>query len=482
MGNALSVGIKSFGAYIPRRRMARAAIAEAHAWALPSLKGLGKGEKSFCNWDEDAITLAVEAARDCIKGYDRQTLVALDFASTTPPFADLQNAVVVGSALSLCESIRCSDFGGSTRAGTTALVRALEAGGQGDRLVVAAEKRVAKPGSAQEMQYGSGAGALLVGEGEDLIARLVASETISKPFVDHFRSVGEKYNYHWEERWVRDEGMAKIVPQGFSKILDACDRSADDVAWLGISGGPAGSDGFVAKKLGIAADRLLPNFQGQVGDTGAAQSILQLIDALEKAQPGDLIVIISFANGCEVAAFEMLRRPADTGRRGLAGTLARGITETAYLKMLSNDGAIDIDWGMRAEADKKSILTEMYRGADQFFGFVGGKCDSCGTVQFPRAPSCVNCGSYHSLEPFALSEEKAKVATYTVDWLMYTPAPPLYVGLMQFDNGARVLMEVCDVGTLDIETGMEVEMAFRIKERDTLRHLDRYFWKATPSI
>jgi 3-hydroxy-3-methylglutaryl CoA synthase len=50
-----NVGIKSFGAYIPRRRMSRAAIAAAHAWALPSLKSLAKGEKSLCSWDEDVV-------------------------------------------------------------------------------------------------------------------------------------------------------------------------------------------------------------------------------------------------------------------------------------------------------------------------------------------------------------------------------------------------------------------------------------------
>jgi hypothetical protein len=36
----MQTGIKSFGAYLPMRRMSRAAMAEAHAWAFPSLKSL----------------------------------------------------------------------------------------------------------------------------------------------------------------------------------------------------------------------------------------------------------------------------------------------------------------------------------------------------------------------------------------------------------------------------------------------------------
>ena len=39
------IGIKSYGACIPRLRMDRASIAAAHAWSLPSLKASGKGER-----------------------------------------------------------------------------------------------------------------------------------------------------------------------------------------------------------------------------------------------------------------------------------------------------------------------------------------------------------------------------------------------------------------------------------------------------
>ena len=106
----------------------RAAIADAHAWALPNLRGLGKGEKAMCNWDEDVITLAVEAGRDCLRGANRSTLTAIDLASTTAPFADLQNAVLVGAALRVPVATACTDVSGSTRAGLSALLRARSAG------------------------------------------------------------------------------------------------------------------------------------------------------------------------------------------------------------------------------------------------------------------------------------------------------------------------------------------------------------------
>jgi uncharacterized OB-fold protein len=64
---------------------------------------------------------------------------------------------------------------------------------------------------------------------------------------------------------------------------------------------------------------------------------------------------------------------------------------------------------------------------------------------------------------------------------MYTPAPPLYVGLVQFDCGARLLMEMVDVGPKGLDVGTPLSMTFRIKEKDRMRGWDRYFWKATPT-
>ena len=79
------LGIKSYAASVPRLRMDRASIAAAHAWALPSLRGLGKGERSFCSWDEDSITMSVDAVRACVRGSASAPIGSLTFASTTAP-------------------------------------------------------------------------------------------------------------------------------------------------------------------------------------------------------------------------------------------------------------------------------------------------------------------------------------------------------------------------------------------------------------
>jgi len=88
-------GILAYGAYIPKRRLQRAAIHAANKWFAPGLGGLAKGERAAANWDEDAVTMAVEAARDCLTGLDRAEVQGLTLASTTLPFADRLNAGIV---------------------------------------------------------------------------------------------------------------------------------------------------------------------------------------------------------------------------------------------------------------------------------------------------------------------------------------------------------------------------------------------------
>ena len=120
----MTKGILSFGAYIPRRRLQRKAIADTHTWFAPGLKGQAKGERAFCNWDEDAVTMAVEASRDALIGRDRGHIANLRFASTTFPFLDRLHSGIVAGALSLGENVMAVDVSATQRAGTTALLEA----------------------------------------------------------------------------------------------------------------------------------------------------------------------------------------------------------------------------------------------------------------------------------------------------------------------------------------------------------------------
>lgn len=472
-------GIKLFGGYVPRLRIDRSLIAEAHKWMAPGLRGQAKGSRAFLSWDEDAVTMAVEAARDCLDGRAPE-IEALYLASTSLPYADLQHSSLVASALRLPSGIASSDVGFSQRAGTSGLLQALKAGE--DALFIASDAPNAKPASTQELSYGAGAAAFLLGSGE-VVARLLGWASVTAPFVDHFRAAQSRHDYFWEERWVRDEGYAKLAPAAIASALAKADIAVGDITHFVMPSLQRGAADAVAKKIGFAG-KPADGLENGAGYAGSAHALLMLAHVLETAAPGDRILVVGFGQGADALVFEVTEAIANARpRRGVSGALADGLATDSYLRMLSFYDGIDLEWGMRSEKNAKTALTEQYRSAEEVSGLLAGKCGNCGTIQFPRLEYCVNpeCNAPASqFEDYSLVDEPAQVLTYTADWLSYHPAPPLYVGFVQFDNGARILMEVVDVGAEGLEVGTPLKLTYRIKERDRIRGFNRYFWKATP--
>jgi 3-hydroxy-3-methylglutaryl CoA synthase len=483
MSETATTGILAFGAYVPRLRLQRGVVASAHAWFNPGLRGLGKGERAMVNWDEDVITMAVEAARDCLTGLDRDQIKTVSLASTSAPNADRQNAGIVKEALNLSDDTGSFDLSGGLRAGTSALIQALKAASGGQTtLCVASEKRKFRAGSEGELLGGDAAAALLVGSGEP-IARFVGSHSVSMDFVDHFRASGNDFDYGWESRWIRDEGYNKIVVGAVRKILSSSGVAADAIKHLIVPVTLKGVAEGIAKKVGIAPEAVRDTLGSTVGDTGAAHAALMLAAALEGAAPGEHILVIGFGQGCDAFLLEVTdaikRLPA---RQGVSGWVARRKPESNYMKYLSFNGLLDMEKGMRAEADFKQPLTALYRNRKTVLGLVGGRCTKTGTVQFPKTDISVNPNdrAIGTQEDYPLAEKVARILTYTADNLTYSPDPPAYYGMVEFDGGGRMMAEFTDADAEAIEVGREMRMMFRIKNVDDRRGFTKYFWKAVP--
>ena len=474
-------GILSFGAYIPSRRLQRAAVHRANAWFAPGLAGLAKGERSIANWDEDAITMAVEAARDALVDVDRATIEGLVLASTTHPFADRLNAGVVKEALVLPDAVAASDAGGGLRAGTTALIQALD--GSRRSLVIGSDLRKAAPASEAELIQGDGAAAMLVGEGSP-VAELILAASTSVDFVDHFRAGGVDMDYGWEARWVRDEGYGKLLTGAIGRALDRAGLTGEAIDHLVIPVTLRGVAAGIAKKSGIRAEALIDPLAANVGDTGAAHPLLLLAAALEKAAPGQTILVTGFGQGVDVL---LLRTTAALAgavpERGVGGQLARRQPDENYMRFLFHRGQVALEKGMRAELDQKQPGTTLYRHRKAVLGLVGGRCTKTGTVQFPRSDIGVNPNdrSVGTQEDYPLADRMARIVSYTADRLTYSPDPPTYYGTIDFEGGGRLVAEFAEATAEEVEVGRAVRMVFRIKGVDDQRGFTKYFWKAVPA-
>jgi 3-hydroxy-3-methylglutaryl CoA synthase len=479
------VGITSYGAYIPRRRLNRMAIFQAMGWFAPAIMMVAQGERAMCNWDEDTMSMAVSSAWDCIRGFDRSKIDAVYMASTTLPFEDRQNAGIVKAACNLRDEVLTADFSGSQKAATSAAITALESIKSGDKkniLLAASDHRMTKAAYFYEMWFGDGSASLLLGD-DNVIAEYKGSHSVSVDFVDHYRGSGGYYDYMWEERWVRDEGFVKIMPDAIKGLMTKLSIDIKDIKKVVFPCLFMRERGTIMKEIGADRSQDPGNLHDVLGETGTAHPFMMLAKELETAEPGDKFIVVGWGQGCDTMLFEVTDAIKDLKpRNGFSGSLANREEVTQYTKYLKFRELMEVEMGIRAEAAMQTCLSTLYRNRKMIFGLVGGKCTKCGTPQFPASGVCVkpDCNHFGPQDDYEFANIPAKVVAVTGDMLAVSVEPPAVYGMIDFEGGGRMPADFTDCELHKVKVGQPVTVSFRKRYFDKKRGFTGYFWKAIP--
>jgi hydroxymethylglutaryl-CoA synthase len=478
----IMVGIKSYGAYIPRYRM-------NHNTIFTAVGFLGSfpppGENAIANHDEDSLSMAVAAATDCLSDTKREAIDGLFLATTSQPYMVRQNSALVATALDLRPNMRTADCLGSTKSGTTALLSALDAVKGEDSsniLICASDCRLSKPGSAQEHLYGDGAAALLIGS-DDVAATLEGSYSVSYDFPDRWRASGEAFEHAWEDRFIRDSGYGRFIIEAVSGLLNRYNLSIKDFAKIVYPGLYAREHGAVARRLGADPGQLQDTLLSTIGDTGAASPLMMLVAALEDARPGDRILVASFGNGSDAMFFQVTDKiQRIDGRRAVKKHIGSKKELASYEKYLAFRNLAPMDLGMRGEISIRTPMSALFRERKTVLALCGSKCTACGTPQYPYQRVCVNpdCGAIDQMEDYRFSDRRGIVFTYTGDNLAASVDPPSIYGLVDFDGGGRFWFDFTDCDLDSVKVGMPLEMTFRRRYVDEASGVHGYSWKAMP--
>jgi len=478
------VGIVSYGAYIPWYRLSREEFRRAWGgFAIP-------GERSVANYDEDSLTMAVEASIDCLADTDAGTVDGLIFATTTAPYTEKQGSAIMALALDLRRDVRTADMTNSLRAGATGMAwarDAIEAGSLSKVLVAASDCRLAGPSSMLEQMLGDGAAALLLGK-DDLIATIEDSYSISDEFAGLWRASTDTFVRSWEERMVLDEGYSSVLPQAIAGLMKKCDLAPKDFAKLVLDlptdvrrpGRVATQAGFEAAQLQDGASLFM-----SVGITGVASGMMGLVAALEEAEPGDRILFACYGNGADALVLRVTEGIAKLGpRRGMKNHLASKKMLTNYEKYLKWRKLVAEGAPLGRGRDLTS-LSALHRDSRILLGFYGKKCLRCGTPQFfqggvgyPPIRVCIACQAKDQFEDYRFAGRKGVVFSFTQDNLIPAMDPPAAVAVVDFDGGGRAFLDLTDRDPDKMEVGMKVEPTFRKLFFDQGIH--NYFWKIRP--
>lgn len=461
-------GIISYGAYIPKWRMSRELLR----------RGL-RGEKAVAGPDEDSVTMAVAAVRDCLNGVKPETIDGLFFASTTAPYKEKQIATIVAAAADFRRDILTADFANSLRAGTTALkaaIDAVKAGSAKKLMVVAADSRLGFPGSELEADLGDGAAAFLLGE-DGAAVNVEASHSVSNELIDIWRTEEDKFVRVWEDRFIQTQGYLKVVPEAIGGLLDKSGWTLKDFSKFVTYAPNPRRAGELARRLGFdPKSQLQDTLYELMGNTGTAYSLMLLIAALEEAKAGDRLLLASYGNGSDTFALQVTETLEEIkpNRRGIKGHLES--------KRLIPDYATYLKW--RKLMPQGMIIDKLYywtypsappiyRERQRIYPLHGSKCKSCGTVQYPPQRVCTKCHVKDNFEEVRLSDRKGTLHSFSREFVSGE-----LVGLVNFEGGGRIWCNITDVAYEELEIGMPLEMSFREVVYDLGIH--DYFWKAIP--
>jgi 3-hydroxy-3-methylglutaryl CoA synthase/uncharacterized OB-fold protein len=455
-----------------------AAAAHLPIWRLDrAAAGNGRGTRAVASHDEDATSLAVEAARRALPAERRAGVDAVVFATTAPPYADKTNASAIHQALGLDRSVGAYDAVGSLRSVVGALRAAADAASAGrTTLLVAADVRTGLPGSGDERDGGDGAAAVVLGPGGDL-AELVATGTASAEFLDRWRIPGDATSRVWEERFGETE-YVPLAEAALADALKAAGLSIGDVDHLAVTGLHSRAVGVVRKAAGARPDAVVDDLLGTVGTTGAAHPLLLLTDVLERATPGQTIVLLVLADGADCLVWRA------GGAAGTPTTIGRTVQDqlagrpVAHTDVLVWRGLLKRELPRRPDPDRPAAPPSS-RNAAWKFGLVGSRCTECGTRHLPPERVCLSCRALDHMAPEPLADVAGTITTFAVDHLAYSVAPPVVAAVVDFDGGGRIQCELTDLDPADVAIGGRVEMTFR-RLYTTADGVQNYFWKARP--
>ena len=468
-------GIVSYGAYIPIYRLSQDEI--ARAWG----GGSRGGEKAVANWDEDSLTMSVEAIIDCLNGIERELVDGLYFASTTPPYREKQSASIMAAAADLRRQLVTADFTNSLRAGASAFRAALDAINAGSAkrvLVVTSDSRLPAPSSEFEPIWGDGAAALLLGD-SDVAVSVKDSYSLTSDFIDIWRKENDTYPRSWEDRFVITHGYQEITREVVVSLLQKCNLKPADFSKIVVYGPDARSHTALARSLGFDPKTQLQDpLLNTVGNTGAASAMMMLVAALEEAKPSDRILWAIYGDGADAFILEVEDEIGKLGvRRGIKNHLASKMMLPNYETYLRFRNLLE--WEPERRPPPEGSLEVIWRERNAILSGRGYKCHHCGHVQFPPQRICMWCQTKDDFEEVRLSDKKGTIFTFSMDERAMVPILPNVLAVVELDEACRFFGQMTDRDTEKIDVGMQIELTFRkINEAGGIYN---YFWKIRPT-
>lgn len=451
--------IKSYGIALPYYRVDDTTL---HP------KGRKNNSRTICYTDEDIITLAYEAAKECLTKCTDE-IDALFFATSNPVFHNRYHASFLADLLGIPVSLFCLDFMNTTKSGTDALLMAndlVNAGKYKNILVVTSD--VDFPGIGEELfsNIGHASCALLINNKKG-IAEIKKAFTVNSFLAEEFTY---KNNFiRLDSRFSREEGFKKNMLTVANVIKDL-QSSSDKIILNSLYSKLAGP---VFIKSGFSDNQFSRDSISQkTGNTGATHALLLLLNEIENGSKNNLL--IDYANGSNVLQIQLNENIECKFIQSKLSGFHLVNSYQDYLLLRKEGNFNSLKYKTR-EMFSSEMMNE--REKESFLHLKGMKCDKCGTSYYIKIARCKKCKG-EKFKTIKLSD-KGKVYSFTSEHYFPVSFPPVTMLVIDLEGGGRVTVQQTNTMYPDmnsIQIGSEVKLVLRkMIEHD---QKPNYFFKA----
>ncbi len=303
-------GIIGYGVHIPIYRIRVEDIAKVWNEDGESIKrGLGIKEKSVPGKDEDAATIAVEAARRAVRhsGIRATDLGAIYVGSESHPYAVKPTATIVSAAIEAGNRIMAADLEFACKAGTAGMqmvIGLIDSGMIKYGMAIGSDTSQGRPGDMLEYTASAGGCAVILGkEKKDIIANIIKTVSFTSDTPDFWRREGANFPSHGG-RFTGEPGYFRQVVHATKMLFEETGFKPSDFDYA-VFHQPNGKFPIsVAGQLGFT-DAQIKNglLTPIIGNTYSGASMIGLAATLDVAKPGQKILVTSFGSGAGSDSF-----------------------------------------------------------------------------------------------------------------------------------------------------------------------------------
>lgn len=307
----MTVGITSYGAYVPRYRIKSEEIARVWGDDTNTGRALNVHQKSVPGPDEDVATISVMAARQCLRraSTTAQDIGAIYVGSESHPYAVKPTGTIVQAALDAGPYLTMADYEFACKAGTAAIQTGMglvQSGMCKTVLAIGSDTSQGAPRNALEYSASAGGAALLIGgEKKHILAEIHHTVSFTTDTPDFWRREGQKYPSHGE-RFTGEPAYFRHVRMASERLFETAGTKPADYD-SAVFHQPNGKfPAAVAGKLGFKDEQTAQGLLApRIGNTYSGAVLLGLCNILDQASPGDRIFVCGYGSGAGADAFDL---------------------------------------------------------------------------------------------------------------------------------------------------------------------------------